>query len=151
MWSIDENIIKRVNCGETKAFEQLYNAYYVYLCAVATKYVYQAEAAEEIVNNVFLNVWDNRESLIFPIKAYLIRSVQNRSLNYLRQQKMQFSPLSEVQEYLSTFGEQQIAENDYPLTQLENKELETQIYTAIQSLPPKCRDIFVEYVYNNRS
>ena len=151
MWSIDENIVKQINSGEAKAFEKLYNAYYVYLCAIATKYVYQVEAAEEIVNNVFLNVWDRRESLIYPVKAYLIRSVQNRSLNYIRQQRLQFTPLSEIQEYLSDFKEQQIDEDDYPLTQLENKELETQIYTAIHNLPPKCRDIFVEYVYNNLS
>lgn len=151
MWSIDENIVKQINSGEVKAFEKLYNAYYVYLCAIATKYVYQVEAAEEIVNNVFLNVWDRRESLIYPVKAYLIRSVQNRSLNYIRQQRLQFTPLSEIQEYLSDFKEQQIDEDDYPLTQLENKELETQIYTAIHNLPPKCRDIFVEYVYNNLS
>lgn len=151
MQSIDENIVKQINRGNAKAFEKLYNAYYVYLCAVATKYIYRAEAAEEIVNNVFLNVWERRETLIYPPKAYLIRSVQNRSLNYIRQQKLEFAPLSEVQEHLLNFGQQQIIENDYPLTQLENKELEAQIYNAIQKLPPKCRDIFVEYVYNNLS
>ena len=61
--NIEKEVIQRVNNGDTKAFELLYSTYYVYLCAVAVKYVYKPEMAEEIVNDVFLNVWNNRSSL----------------------------------------------------------------------------------------
>ena len=53
MLIVKEDIISRINNGDAKAFEQLYTTFYVYLCAVATKYVYNSEAAREIVNDVF--------------------------------------------------------------------------------------------------
>lgn len=56
MLIVKEDIISRINNGDAKAFEQLYTTFYVYLCAVATKYVYNSEAAREIVNDVFMNV-----------------------------------------------------------------------------------------------
>ena len=79
---VDEEVIRRINRGDTNAFGELYKAYYVYLCTVATKYVFDPEAAQEIINNVFLNIWHHRLTLSTPVTAYLIRAVQNRSLNH---------------------------------------------------------------------
>lgn len=66
--------------------ETLFRQYHTVLCAYACRFVGNAEAAEDIVQDVFLAVWDNRNSLITNgggIKSYLFRSVYNRSLNYL--------------------------------------------------------------------
>ena len=60
---VKEDIISRINNGDAKAFEQLYTTFYVYLCAVATKYVYNSEAAREIVNDVFMNVWNHHSDV----------------------------------------------------------------------------------------
>ena len=98
MLIVKEDIISRINNGDAKAFEQLYTTFYVYLCAVATKYVYNSEAAREIVNDVFMNVWNHHSALIHPVNAYLIRSVRNYCLNYLRDKRQQEVPLSDVQE-----------------------------------------------------
>lgn len=141
----------RLHDGDTKAFEALYSAYYVYLCAVATKYVFDSEVAREIVNDVFLNVWNNRSTLVYPVRAYLIRSVQNRSLNHLRQQHLQTVSMSEVQEHLLTIQEQQVTVESHPLACLENKEFEEKISQAVDQLPPRCRDIFIQYLYQNKS
>ena len=70
MLIVKEDIISRINNGDAKAFEQLYTTFYVYLCAVATKYVYNSEAAREIVNDVFMNVWNHHSALIHPVNAY---------------------------------------------------------------------------------
>ncbi|RHJ95032.1 RNA polymerase sigma-70 factor [Parabacteroides bouchesdurhonensis] len=151
MFVVREDIIISINRGDAKAFEQLYSTYYVYLCAVATKYVYRTDAAQEIVNDVFLNVWNNHETLIHPVNAYLIRSVQNRCLNYLRQQRIQEVSLSEVQESLLNIRESQVEIESQPLAKLENKEFEEKIYVAVNKLPPKCRDIFTQYLYYDKS
>lgn len=151
MLIVKEDIISRVNNGDTKAFEQLYTTYYVYLCAVATKYVYNAEAAREIVNDVFMNVWNHHATLIHPVNAYLIRSVRNHSLNYLRDKRLREVPLSDIQEGLLAIQEQQVDADPHPLAYLENKEFEEKIYRAVDALPPKCRDIFVQYLYHNKS
>jgi len=148
---IDENIISQLNQGNKKAFEQLYTAYYVYLCAVATKYLYKAEIAQEIVNDVFMNVWDKRADIVYPANAYLIKAVQNRCLNYIQRQRRKEVPLSDIQERLLTIQEQQIGPDSHPLAYLENKEFEEKIYKAISTLPEKCREIFEQYLYQNKS
>lgn len=148
---VEENIILRLNRGDSKAFEHLYTTYYVYLCAVATKYVYRAETAQEIVNDVFLNVWNNCATLTYPVNAYLIRSVQNRCLNHLRGHHIEEVPLSEVQEQVLHIQEQQVGAEAHPLARLENKESEEIILEAVNSLPKKCRDIFIQYLYYNKT
>jgi len=149
--NIQEKIIKRINKGDAKAFEQLYSIFYVYLCAVATKYIYNAEIAKEIVNDVFLSVWDNRETLLSPVKPYLVKATRNRCLNHLRKQRLQELPLTDIQEQMLAIQEQLLAEDQHPLALLENKEFEQSVFEAIQKLPPKCRDIFMQYVYENKS
>lgn len=148
---VKKDIIRRINEGDSKAFEQLYSVFYVYLCAVATKYIYDAEAAKEIVNDVFLNIWNNHKSLAYPVNAYLIKAVQNRCLNHLRQKRFQEVSLTEVQEQLLSFREQLIEQDSHPLAQLEHKEFEQQIYKAVNTLPEKCRDIFIQHLYHNKS
>ena len=123
MLIVKEDIISRINNGDAKAFEQLYTTFYVYLCAVATKYVYNPEAAREIVNDVFMNVWNHQQEV----------------------------PLSDVQENLLSIQELQIDADPHPLAYLENKEFEEKIYRAVDSLPAKCRDIFVQYLYHNKT
>lgn len=151
MPEIKEDIIARIKEGDIKAFEVLYSSCYVYLCAVATKYILNAEASREIVNDVFVNVWNNRSTLAYPVWAYLIRAVQNRCLNHLRGQRLQTISMSDVQEHLLTIQEQQIGEDSHPLAYLENKEFEERIYSAVHLLPEKCRDIFVQYLYHNKT
>lgn len=151
MLIVKEDIISRINNGDAKAFEQLYTTFYVYLCAVATKYVYNSEAAREIVNDVFMNVWNHHSALIHPVNAYLIRSVRNYCLNYLRDKRQQEVPLSDVQESLLSIQELQIDADPHPLAYLENKEFEEKIYRAVDSLPAKCRDIFVQNLYHNKT
>ena len=138
MLIVKEDIISRINNGDAKAFEQLYTTFYVYLCAVATKYV-------------FMNVWNHHSALIHPVNAYLIRSVRNYCLNYLRDKRQQEVPLSDVQENLLSIQELQIDADPHPLAYLENKEFEEKIYRAVDSLPAKCRDIFVQYLYHNKT
>lgn len=148
---VDKSIILKINKGDTNAFKLLYTTYYVYLCAVSTKYIYDYEIAKEIVNDVFLNIWDKREALEYPIKTYLVRSVQNRSLNHLRDKRTDEVPLSELDEYMLSFREEQIELGHQPLAYLENTEFEKLVEEAVLTLPGKCRNIFTEHLYNHKS
>lgn len=148
---IDEEVIRRINGGDTNAFGELYNCYYVYLCTVATKYVFDPEVAQEIVNDVFLNVWHHRLTLSIPVTAYLIRAVQNRSLNHLQRKRTRELPLSDVQEQLLTISEQAVTAEEHPLAYLENLEFEKYIADAVETLPDRCRTIFKQYLYQNRT
>ena len=149
--NIVKEVIQRVNNGDTKAFELLYSTYYVYLCAVAVKYVYKPEMAEEIVNDVFLNVWNNRSSLFYPIKAYLVRAVQNQCLSYYRKKRLDEIAVSDIKDYTVEIYEQLVYLDSSPLACLENKELANQISKAIDQLPEKCREIFIQHLYYNKT
>ena len=118
---------------------------------MATKYIFDAEAAREIVNDVFMNVWRHRESLAYPVNAYLLRAVRNLCLNYLRDRREEEIPLSEAQDELLAFQERLVDNDPHPLTCLENREFEEKVYRAVDSLPHKCRAIFMQYLYHDKS
>ena len=62
---IDQAVIDRINQGDVKAFECLYNDYFVYLCACANSYIFNAEEAQDIVNEVFMKLWYKRGDLFY--------------------------------------------------------------------------------------
>lgn len=149
--TINEDTIRRINQGDAKAFEQLYNSYYVYLSAVATKFLYSAETAEEIVNDVFLGVWNHRERITYPVGSYLVRAVRNRCMNYLRERRLEEVPLSDVQDHLLAIQEQMLEAEPYPLARLEAEDFERTVASAVDRLPTKCRDIFRQYLYHHKT
>lgn len=149
--TIPSELINRINRGDARAFETLYNAYYVYLCAVAVKYVYDPAVAQEITNDVFLNAWHLREQLVYPVNAYLRQAVQNRSLNYLRSLRMQEVPLTEAEEKLLRFREMQTGSDEHPLGRLENKELHQLVAEAVSRLPERCRQVFTQKFYYGKT
>lgn len=152
MQTINETIIRRINRGDAKAFELLYNSYYVYLSAVATRYLYSPETAQEVVNDVFLGVWNQHATLTYPVGGYLVRAVRNRCLNHLRERRLEEVSLSDVGEQLLAIQEEMLhAEEPYALARLEEEEFERQVASAVDRLPSKCRAIFVQYLYHNQT
>ncbi len=147
----DKEMVRRINCGDAKAFERLYTDRYVYLCAVATSYIYDAEEAKEIVNDVFLNVWNRCTSLNESASAYLLRAVRNRCLNHIRQEKKKALSLSCAHEQLLALREQAFISDEHPLAWLENRESQQVIAQVVETLPDKCREIFKLYLYQNMS
>lgn len=147
----DMEIVSKINRGDVRAFEELYSNYYTYLCTVATRYVFSPEAAQEIVNDVFLNVWNNRVSLLYPVSAYMVKSVRNRCINHIQRAHLKEVPLTDVQEQLLSIQEQLVSIEDQPLAFLEDQEQQARIRQAVYQLPKKCRDIFVQYLYYNKT
>ncbi|BEG98989.1 RNA polymerase sigma-70 factor [Bacteroides sedimenti] len=148
---IDEMVIVNLNKGDMKAFRQIYDAFYVYLCTIATAYIFDRDVAREVVNDVFVNLWENRENITYPITPYLKKAVQNRSLNYIRSIQSRERVLTEAEELLNQFQEEYITSTDTPLSVLEKKEVEDLILDAVNNLPERCRAIFTDNLYNNKS
>ena len=151
MNSITEDTIRNINAGSQEAFETLYNTYYAYLCVVAIKYTYDIEIARELVNDIFVNIWKNHPSLTYPVLPYLVKSIKNRSLNYLKRTHLNTISLSDSDNYLYDLREDLIRSDVHPLRILLDKEINEQIEKAINGLPPKCKRIFIEYLYENKT
>ena len=119
-----------------KSFEEIFRTHFSQLVYFAQKYISDFDTCREIVHSIFISVWEKRHDFDFskPAKSYLFTSVYNRCMNHLRDQK-KFADNDGAMEQLE-MGE---AEN----TQIEAAELESRIWQVIDSLPEKCREIFV--------
>jgi len=142
----DEEVIRDIAKGEKKAFSLLYDNYYTYMNTVALCYVYSKDVANEIVNDVFINIWRKRITLIYPIHSYLVKSVRNGCLNYLRSEKTNDRVINEHKKQLLDFQEEYILSNPTPLQYVESQEIEKQVRNAIAQLPEKSRIIFELYM-----
>lgn len=117
-------------------FEELY----IPLCQYALKFVNDRCVAEDIVQDNFVYLWENRERLykMDSIKAYLFTAVKNKSLNYLKAKYIK-NTLHEIDNYRDS-----IIDNIDPsaLELLECDELEAILEKALNHLPERCRIIF---------
>jgi RNA polymerase sigma-70 factor, ECF subfamily len=85
----DEMVLfEKIKKGNIKAFETLFHRYYGNLCLFASKLINNNEAAEEIVQDLFVKLWEKKEqiSIESSIKNYLFRSVKNHCLNFIKTQ-----------------------------------------------------------------
>jgi RNA polymerase sigma-70 factor (ECF subfamily) len=127
-------------------FSKTYVIYYPRLVRFSQMYVSSQQDAENIVQDVFLHLWehwDKTDSLI-NMNAFLFMSVKNKCIDYLRKQtqfKQRERPLSELQEkelQLNLYSLQVLDENN-----LFQEEIEAIVTDAIHSLPERCREIFI--------
>jgi RNA polymerase sigma-70 factor (ECF subfamily) len=135
----DSNLlINRLKKGEETAYEMLFKEYYQVLSIFANKYLKDIEAAKELVQELFVHLFERRENINInsSLKSYLFRSVHNRCLNLINAQKIRDKYIEHIS-YTHNNAEQSNIENEVNLS-----ELETILYRAIGDLPPKCRIIF---------
>ena len=118
------------------ALRSLYSSYYKYVCSVVYKMTGDASVAEDISQEVFIEVWKRRESLdvTSTLKGYLRKVAVNKTLNHIRSKKMNFEEEDSVFQVPSEENSTQII--------LEAEDLQNAINSAIDSLPERCRLIF---------
>ena len=117
-------------------FEDCFKNYYKQLVVFAHKMVQRQDIAEDIVQQVFMSIWEHLEDVDVEkgILAYLYQSTRNRCLNHFR--SAYHSTTVHVEEH-------SIQQEAAPGTGVETKELFAQIQAAIQELPEKCREVFL--------
>jgi RNA polymerase sigma-70 factor, ECF subfamily len=130
--------------GDVVTFENIFKSNYKNLCFYAESLVGEKAAAEEIVGDFFLKLWENHKTIDIQItiKAYLFTSIYNSSLKYLEHLKV----LRKYYEYASYILDNKdlwspVSAN-YPLANLISQEIVGEIESAIQDLPEHCREIF---------
>ncbi len=82
----EKQIIDSINKGEIDAFHYLYKEYFPPLCIYAKNFTRDKEIAEEVVQDVFINLWEQQGHLNIEnsLKSFLFVSVRNRCLNHLK-------------------------------------------------------------------
>jgi len=124
------------NLSETR-IEQLFKEHYSVLTAYAHKFLTDLDDSREIVQNVFVQLFDNRESIKIhtSAKAHLFTSVRNACLNTIKQRKSHAVHHENIKYLNSGFS----MESDKIL---EQTELEYELFKAIDELPEQCQRIF---------
>lgn len=128
-----------------ETFSALFVRWHGPFVAIANSYIHDKTAAEDIVSECFAKFWDRRECLEITglPEAYLMTSVKNRCLNYLRDHaaKMRVSYAWQDDAYRAMMAEIEILEaQDTDL--LFSNEVRRLFEEAMDSLPPLARDIF---------
>ena len=128
--------IQKIKHGDAKAFEALFYTHCKSLIQFANRYLQDMHLAENIVQDVFLHVWEKREKLdpSLNIKTYLYTAVKNRALKQLRHQ--------DVRHKHEHFIKAQDLTIHSAEEQWQQQETEQEILNAIEKLPPKCQLIF---------
>lgn len=137
------NIIKGL-FSEEKVFELAFKTYFPRLKSFAIRFVGDQDAAEDIVQNTFMNIWIKREDMDSrSIKSYLFTSVRNACLNHLKRQQMLDARQIIIDADLSCAESLYYADFlDNPMDKTIYEELQKQVDQSIAQLPEQTRRIF---------
>lgn len=142
----DQLIIDQLKHGDEKAFKYVFDNHYTLLCRFANQLLHDPQLAEEIVDDAIFYLWEHRDELTIThsLRAYLVQSVRNRSLNMLNsavyrheQHSSEITPEENI-EFLDAL----FVDDRHPMGMLIEKELENEIMACVDQLPDECRRIF---------
>ena len=144
MKSEEQLWFERWQNGDDRAFDALFLKFYKPLCYVAAIKIKDVHSAEDIVQDIFTDIFSKRDSLEISasIDKYLYGALFFKCLNYNKKRNINHS-----------FDELSIDPKDIasiPSDKMEELELEAKIYTAIANLPEKCREVFELSRFKNK-
>ncbi len=142
----DAALVERARAGDAQAYEALFRRYYRALCAYATRQIGNAHAAEELVEDVFLRLWQlwlRQEpwALRGTVKQYLYGAVHNAVLKAVRRHRLEHAwhTLARAGEHPTAMGETPPPLDDA----LAARDLAAATRQAIDALPARCRETYV--------
>ena len=132
----DQEIVSLLKSGGEVAIDIMFKKYYIYLCRVVMRIIPDPILAEDLVQDVFYDIWRKREKLNIKstLQGYLKRAAVNKTLNYIRDKKMDFNDIEKIPET--------VEKSVNALEDIQTRELEKKIHKAIENLPEKCRIVF---------
>lgn len=132
----DEELVALIKEGDRNAFAELFDRYQALLYRFTYKKILQEDSTKDIIQDVFISMWRNRETLDTdsPIKFYLFKAVNNRSLDWLKSNAIRREYVNSFQFHLETVYEH----TDYRVREADMKKI---IATEINALPDRMRTV----------
>lgn len=133
----DSELLIKIKNNDTNALNILFKRYFSVLCYFSFQFVKSRDLTEEVVSDVFLNIWLKRGSIVIKssLKAYLFTAVRNQSINYMKKKDYHFEELEIVDKEGKISS---LRADDF----LIYKDLENEIENIVQKLPEKRQLIF---------
>jgi RNA polymerase sigma-70 factor (family 1) len=134
----EQEQLKLIRSGDHSAFQKIFEEFYAPLTIFARKFLLDPDLSREIVQDIFVNLYEKRSSLTIQtsLKSYLYQSVRNSCLNVIRKEKVHLAHHTELMKMSGN------SEADWSEKIIET-ELENLIYQTIRGLPEKCRQIYL--------
>ena len=134
----ERELQKRIRGGDETAFDAVFRDNYAHLVRMAESIVRERALAEEIAQDVMLELWRRRETIAVEqsFRAYLLRSTRNRALNHVRHQRIV------MREATIAAAAAESASAVSAEDEMLGTELERAIRKAIHSLPERTREVF---------
>jgi len=128
------------------SFEEIYVSYFSRMKSFAQEYVLSEEDAENIVQDVFTELWEKKKDLTNEINlvAVIFTSIRNRCIDFLRHKIVVQETIYKMQEEFQLTLNVKLASLElFDQSLLEEDNIENIVTEAINSLPDKCREIFI--------
>jgi RNA polymerase sigma-70 factor, ECF subfamily len=130
----DRELLDSLRTGSRAAFDAIFRAHYAPLFAVARRMLTDPGSAEDVVQDVMLELWRRRETLAIEttLRSYLFRATRNRALNRIRHEQVarRAEPL---------LARNRAVEAD---RRVHEQELARAVRSAVAELPARCREVF---------
>lgn len=140
----DQVFISQINSKKIPAFKELFDMYYNSLVLFAVKYVKRQDAAEDIVQELLVYIWERGPSFssFIGLKTFLYTSVRNNCMDYLKHKNVE-------QRYATSFSSN--SDNDDLDDKVMKEELYRMLVEAINKLPRRCRKVFELHMCNKKN
>lgn len=134
----DRARILKIRDGDRAAFETVFRMYAEPLCDFVQGYVGSPEVAEELVQDLFLELWIQRENwdVQESVRSYLYAAARNRALDHLKHQQV-------VERWEEEPRRDETYRPPSPLDELQHEQLRTEVQRAIKQLSERRRVVFV--------
>lgn len=135
--SDDAMIIRRIRQGDVEQFESLFRSSYVSLVRYARVIIKDSDTAEEIVQDLFFRLWQDRGKLKIEssLNGYLYRSVHNKCMHFIEHRKV-------IEKHAEEMSSMQQTTQEDPSDILSYEELRGRVTSILKKLPDRCGQIF---------
>jgi RNA polymerase sigma-70 factor (ECF subfamily) len=127
------------------SYRELFFKYHGRLVLFANKFTGDTEVSKDLVQDVFIKLWEKSPTLseIDSPKTYLFQSVKNNCLNYHRHINLKRSVEDNMLIKINSLEKSAFTDFNDPLHSLLEIEIEEKVETIIQSMPEKCRKVYI--------
>ena len=135
--SDDRFLVIALKQDDKQAFTRLFHAYYKDLVLFGGTYIPEKSTCEDIVQNIFLKLWNDRKSLVIEnsLKSYLLKAVRNYCLDELLHRRI-------IDEHIAYELKSDSIDIDTTENYILYSDLCRQLKNALEQLPPQEREVF---------
>ena len=140
----ESTIIRLLETGDERCMKMMFDTYYQALCTYVMRYLISVEDAEDIVQTVFISLWNNKRGQEFSgsLRAYLFGAASKASLQFMRDRGKAY--FVDIELHVDDFLEEMSRDNE-----VELEKMKEYLYAAIEDLPANPKKVLTAIVFNN--